>query len=104
MSAGSKTTCRTPVGIGGLLALYYLNYKPFNRFVMYENGFYKRFTKEIIDFSNIDYFVIDNYRYQPPCLNIHYNGRLHEWYPRMPKQDIKKIKKIFTEKGIPEKK
>ena len=93
-----------PLGLFGLLGFYYLNYKPFNRFIMYEDGFYEQFTKKFIYYNEIKYIIIDHYRYQEACINVYYGDGGHECYSGIPKQEIKKIKKIYMQKGILEKK
>lgn len=93
-----------PLGFIGVALLYYGNYKPLNRFIMYEDGFFERFTKKFIHFDEIKYIIIDHYRYQAACISVYYGNGGHECYSGIPEPEIKNIKKIYMQKGVLEKK
>jgi hypothetical protein len=93
-----------PLGFFGLFGFYFLNYKPLNKFIIYENGFFERFGKKYLYFSEIKSFEYYYLKFNGVSLHIYKKDGSHEWYPGLPKKDIKKIKRIFTNKGIPLKK
>ena len=92
-----------PISIIGLCLFYFLNYKPLNRFIIYNDGFYKRFNKKFINFKDINYFRIDYYKKNTPVIHIYFENNSHEWYVTESKKAAERIKQIFMEKGLTEK-
>jgi len=81
------------------LLVYYLNYKPLNRFVMYEIGLYTRLGKNLITYNEINYARIRYYQYLPPILHILYREN-HEIYYNLPEAEMKNIIKVLRKKGV----
>jgi hypothetical protein len=82
---------------------YFYYYYPPKRFVIYENGLYTENGKQFIPFKEIKQIKIEDDKFLTPLLKIKRGTGEVENY-ELVRQDIGKIRKIFSDKGIMENK